>query len=151
MQKSILLGLMMMCMSLLITATTASAISIDVNVVGIFDSTFAPKGTISPDGDFAIAFLDPGDVINIEIIVENAAGAVVTDVSGTIIFQGNELSIFGAGGFGGSSIAEILVDQPPGFPPPAPTSLSRIAQPAIKINSPFQEGQAGDVWLQAGV
>lgn len=150
MRRNIVIGLIM-SMSLLITATTASALTIDVNVLGILDGvSFAPKGSIGPGGDSASAALAVGDIINIGITVDNAAGDIVTDVVGTIIFQRDQLVIFSQGGFGGTSVAEILVFTPPEFPPGQQrTSLARIAPPAIKINQPNPEGEAGDVWLQA--
>lgn len=149
MRRNIVIGLIM-SLSLLITATTASALTIDVNITHILDSTFASKGSIDPSGDEASAALAAGDVIGVEIIVANPTADLVTDVSGTIIFQGDQLLFSVAnGGFGGTSISEILIDQPAGDPPPPPTSLVRIAQPSLKIGQPGTEGMAGDVWLQA--
>lgn len=148
MRKNIVLGLIM-SMALVITATAANALAIDVNIFAILDSNFDPKGTIDPSGDEATANLVAGDVIWIEIIIANPTADLVTDVSGTIIFQGNELAFSAPGGFGGTSIAEILIDQPAGSPPPPATSLQRLAQPAIKNDQPNTEGQAGPVWLQA--
>lgn len=141
MRGKLALGLIM-SMTLVITATAANALTIDVNILGIFDSNFDPKGTIDPSGDLATANLVAGDIIAIEIIIANPTADLVTDVSGTIIFQGNQLAFSAPGGFGGTSIAEILIDQPVGSPPPPATSLERIAQPNT-------EGQAGPVWLQA--
>jgi hypothetical protein len=145
------LTLSLASMMVMIGATAANALDIDVNIANIYTAGFGLKGTIDPSGDSATATLVAGDIINVKIDVANPNGDLLTDLATTIIIQGDQLCFAAcAGSYGGSSVAEIFVYTPPPPPPGQPsTSLARIANPAAKINSPNLDGTSGDVWIQS--
>lgn len=96
--------------------------------------------SVDPTGDTATATLAAGQLIFLTIDISNLNGDLVTDLSLTLIFQGDQVDFLG-----GVAIAEVLV----GGPLSAPTSLGRIAHPHIKIAQPNLPGTVGDIWLQA--
>jgi hypothetical protein len=140
MRKNFLIGLSM-GLSFLLVATTASALTMDVNITGILDSNQNPKGTIDPSGDTAVADLAVGDFIILSIDFSNPDGDLMTDVASTIVIEGLQLL-----SLGGAAAPKIFAFQPAGFPPPPEQSLAAIAPPAVKINTP---STGTDVWVQS--
>jgi hypothetical protein len=131
-------------LALVFSAATASAINVDVNIAGVFtDSSFA---TLAGDyvgdasGDEATVTLQAGQGILLTIDIANPNGDLVTDIFTTLIHTGTQLAFLG-----GAADPEILA----GGPVFMPTSLGRVANPAIKLNSPNPDGGAGDVWVQS--
>lgn len=132
---------LLLAAALFLPASTVHALDLDAEIVGVYtDSTFATLvGDFAADGNNATATLAGGQGIQISVDVANASAAQIASLFATLIHQGNQVSFIG-----GSAVAEVLV----GGPVFAPTSLGRVANPAIKLNSPNQNGDAGDVWVQ---
>jgi hypothetical protein len=144
MRNKAVLGLIASTLLVFSTSVASATIAVDLNIEGIYtDATFGtlvPGSSVDPNGNEATATLAAGQGILLTIDISNLNGDQVSDIFSTVIFQGNQLSFLG-----GSAIAEVLA----GGPVFAPTSLGRVAQPAIKVNSPNAPGTAGDVWAQS--
>jgi hypothetical protein len=142
--QSLMNRLLIFATVLLFAVQASATIVVDLNIEGIYtDATFetlVPGSSVDPGGNEATATLAAGQGILLLIDISNLNGDEVSDIFSTVIFQGDQL-----GFLGGAAVPEVLV----GGPVFAPTSLGRVAQPAIKINTPNPQGAAGDVWAQS--
>jgi hypothetical protein len=125
--------------SLFVVSTTASAVDVTANVAGVFtDNTFT---TLDPsfdgtDPQNATADLAAGQGIIISIDIANPTGVNVDAIFTTLIVDDAQVTFLG-----GSAVPDVLL----GGTIFAPTSLTRVAQPGIKGNSPG----GANTWVQA--
>jgi hypothetical protein len=143
MRNNVIIGLMTATL-VVFGAATASALSMDATIAGIFTD----GGLGTPIGDLVIdvdgnatGTLAVGNAILVNVFIDNTdpSPQALETVASTVIIQGDQTdfggaivpgSIFLEAGFGGGS-------------------LSNIGSGAVKGNSPNDPGQAGDVWVQA--
>ena len=125
-----------------VSSAPAGAVEITSKVLGVFtDTTF---GTLDPSfmsntPQDATANLQAGQGIIIGIDVANPTGQLVDAIFTSLVVDGSQVSFLG-----GSAVSEVLA----GGPVFAPTSLTRVAQPAIKFLSPSNSSSA-ETWIQA--
>lgn len=130
---------------LILSTSSASALVLDATIEGIYTSsaltTLIPGLVIDGNGD-ATATLEAGQVILVDLLLDNTAMESLLTIGATITFQGDQMSYLGA-----FTIPPAIFKES-GFG--ATPSLGNIGSGGIKGNSPFpDDGTGGDVWLQA--
>lgn len=125
--------------ALMVGASNAKALRIDATIGGIFtDSTLStPIAGVVIDGNGnATATLSAGQVILVNVHIDNTAGEAILVIGASITFQGDQTNFIGA-------IVPNSILQEAGA---GGASLENIGTGQIKPGSP---GFPGDVWLQA--
>ncbi len=139
----------LLAMVCLFGSIPANALTLDANVLGIFESLDTNMGvfvdpvvgaTIDPDGDMATAPLAAGQFILIGIEVSNLAAEAITAMFTTLIVQGDQIS-----GSLGARLPPTMLKGPG----PSGQSLVNINSGDIKSSQPGGFGHPGDVWIQA--
>jgi hypothetical protein len=143
MRKNLFLGLATATL-LVFGSFSASALSLNSNIVGIFvDSNFAtsvPNLVIDADGN-ATADLAPGNVVLLGIDVSNPLAEVITAIFATTSIEGSQF----AGTLGAQLPPSML--KATGF---GATSLANVNTGATKANGPnLIYGDAGELWIQS--
>jgi hypothetical protein len=137
-------GLILSAMIFVLNTSTASALDLDSNIVGIFtDSSFmtsVPNLVIDADGN-ATADLAPGDVVLLGIDVSNPIAEVISAIFATTTIEGSQFS-----GTLGAQLPPTML-KATGF---GATSLANVNTGATKGNSPnLNYGAPGDLWIQS--
>jgi hypothetical protein len=131
-----------------LSASTASALDVDLNIATI-ETALPPGGgdeladlVIDADGNATTSMLAAGNLITVQVVISNPTNEFLTGIFTSIVFDGALLDFLGSQGVP----SEILV----GGTTFSSTSLTKVANPAIKVNSPNpDDGSGGPVWLQA--
>ena len=148
--RSRILFATLLAMVCLFGSIPANALTLDANVLGIFESLDTSMGvfvdpvvgaTIDPDGDMATAPLAAGQFILIGIEVSNPAAETITAIFTTLIVQGDQIS---------HSVGTRLPPTMLKGPDPSDQSLVNINSGDFKGSQPSGGyGSPGDLWIQA--
>jgi hypothetical protein len=142
MRKNLLLGLTTATL-LVFGSFTASALSLDSNIIGIFtDSSFAtsvPNLVIDADGN-ATADIAAGNIVLLGIDVSNPDADEVAAIFATTTLAASQW----AGTLGAQLPPTML--KASGF---GTTSLANVNTGDTKGNSPEDYGGSGDLWIQS--
>ena len=123
-------------------SVSASFVDVTARIEGVYtDTSF---GTLDPSfvstsPQEATASLSAGQGIIIAIDVANPTGGLVDAIFTSLVVDGSQVSFLG-----GSALSEVLA----GGAAFSPTSLTRVAQPDIKLLSPSNSGGT-ETWVQA--
>jgi hypothetical protein len=124
----------------------ASALTLDANVLGVFeDVTTVLSGapiagmTIAPSGDTAAGPFAPGNIVVIGIDVANPAAETIQSIFASLVVQGDQIS---------GSPGTILPPEMLKGPGPSDPSLVNLNSGAVKMG-PSSYGSPGQVWVQA--
>jgi hypothetical protein len=131
-----------------ISASTASALDVDFNIATI-ETALPPGGgdqladlVIDVDGNATTNMLAAGNLIAMQVVISNPNNESLTGIFSSVVFDGAQLDFLGSQGVP----SEILV----GGTTFSSTSLTKVANPDIKINTPNpDDGSGGPVWVQA--
>jgi hypothetical protein len=133
---------------IMLMAGTAAAVDADFSIVSI-ETALPPGGgdeladlVINPDGTATTNMLAAGNLITVQVTIANPTNEFLKGIFTSLVFEGAQLEFLGSQ----NVPSEILV----GGTTFGPTSLTRVAVPDIKINTPnLDDGSGGPVWLQA--
>jgi len=138
MRKNVLISLIA-GMALMVSGA-ASALTLDARI----NTGAGSAPIVSGDGgQTATGVLTAGDVIGIEIFVDNPTADIVTAIFSTLTWDGTQVAFLG-GGFTGS----ILTGTCAGFSCVAPSLGPGIGAPTLKPLSPFGQATGDTDWLQ---
>jgi hypothetical protein len=142
MRKNLLLGLTTATL-LVFGSFTASALSLDSNILAIFTdssmTTLVPNLVIDSNGD-ATADIAAGNIVLLGIDVSNPDADVVAAIFATTTLAASQW----AGALGAALPPTML--KASGF---GTTSLANVNTGATKGNSPADYGGSGDLWIQS--
>jgi hypothetical protein len=138
MRKNVLITLIV-GMSLAISGA-ASALDLTARI----NTGAGSQPLVSGDGGAtATGALAPGNIIGVEIFVDNAAQDVISAIFATLTWDGTQVAFLG-GGFTGP----ILTGTCTGFSCVAPVLSPGIGAPLLKPLSPFGQATGDTDWLQ---
>ena len=137
-------GLILSAMIFVLNTSSASALDLDSNILGIFtDSSFGtsvPNLVIDADGN-ATGTLAAGNVVLLGIDVYNVDAEVISAIFATTTTNGAQFS-----GSLGAQLPNSML-KASGF---GATSLANVNSGQVKGNSPAADyGDAGDLWIQS--
>jgi hypothetical protein len=130
-----------------ISASTASALDVDFNIATI-ETALPPGGgdqladlVIDVDGNATTNMLAAGNLVAMQVVISNPTNESLTGIFTSVVYDGTQLDFLGSQGVP----SEILV----GGTTFSSTSLTKVANPDVKINSPTPDDGTGVVWVQA--